>query len=602
MNKRLINLDILRGVSFIIVFLYHLEIPLFSFGYLGVDVFFVLSGFLMHYIYYESFTKNQVINYYAKRFFRVIPAYLVVNILSFIISIFILLPHELNFVFIKSIFNSLYIPNFGYFIDATYFDNQFFRPLLNFWSLGVEIQFYLIFPFLILILKRKHFNYIPIILVITLVLTIIFSYVNEKITFFMMPLRIWEFFAGFMVSTSIKFYSKKDVQFPLYMFKILFLMFIFSLVSLDFFDLKPSIFLNIFIVSVSCFCIFFAVLSKEINYRLYLDRVGVYSYSLYLVHFPIICFLNYSPFKGTLFGFSFENTLWSIILTIFSGILLFNLVENKYRKPKNIFWILILSLLSVLLTTLLYLGSSYIQKQNMSEFEYNVSMSVKDKDLYRTGYLKRLKQPLGELCKMSNNQSDMRILLLGNSHADDLTPIFDFFAKKNKLDYFISKNNFRFPGSEFDNIKQEIVDKNINHLIISSNVELNFEDLNDLIQLKEFSSKNNIKVFIIKTRPVYKESIPSMVLNGNNDVINSNGRLLIKNKKYFKEKDEFKMFFNNPLLKDSFHLLFLDDIFCKGINCEVGLESGKLFYHDESHFTTLGAKKLIKFFENKLFY
>tara|TARA_B100002019_G_scaffold281407_1_gene285413 strand:- start:5398 stop:5574 length:177 start_codon:yes stop_codon:yes gene_type:complete len=54
---------------------------------------------------------------------------------------------------------------------------------------------------------------------------------------------------------------------------------------------------------------------------------------------------------------------------------------------------------------------------------------------------------------------------------------------------------------------------------------------------------------------------------------------------------------NNPLLKDSFHLLFLDDIFSKVIDCEVGLESVKLFYNNESHFTTLGAKKLIKFFE-----
>jgi peptidoglycan/LPS O-acetylase OafA/YrhL len=152
-----VNIQQLRGIAVISVILFHLNLNYAKTGFLGVDTFFVISGFLMAMIY--------------KRAVRLLPAYWFTIISTTIITILICLPHEVATVNKHGIWAILFLPNVGFWADAEYWGGSQFRPFLHLWSLGVEFQFYLIYPvlsryvdtnikriLLIIFLQKLHFT------------------------------------------------------------------------------------------------------------------------------------------------------------------------------------------------------------------------------------------------------------------------------------------------------------------------------------------------------------------------------------------------------------------------------------------------------------
>ena len=143
MKKKILNyIQFLRGISVLLVFFYHLKLQYFDYGFLGVDIFFVISGFVITSLIYNEieFTKNfDFLNFYLKRFKRIYP------VLFFILSISLLLivffqPLDLFLNNLKVYFFSLIgISNFYYLLSKKdYFDTVFEDPFAHTWSLGVE--------------------------------------------------------------------------------------------------------------------------------------------------------------------------------------------------------------------------------------------------------------------------------------------------------------------------------------------------------------------------------------------------------------------------------------------------------------------------------
>ena len=125
------DIQILRALAVIFVVLFHLEVAGIESGFLGVDVFFVVSGFLMAILYKTGETKK----FFERRAKRLLPAYFTTVAITLIASIFIVLPSELGQVATQSIYSIFFANNFGFWMQNSYFSKTDFNPLLHLWSL-----------------------------------------------------------------------------------------------------------------------------------------------------------------------------------------------------------------------------------------------------------------------------------------------------------------------------------------------------------------------------------------------------------------------------------------------------------------------------------
>ena len=144
------QIDGLRALAVISVLLFHLKITFFNGGYVGVDIFFVISGYLIGSILNNEL-KEKKLNlkvFFIKRIKRLLPALLVVCLLCWFIALTVLSPYDF-ISFSKSNLSSIFfLSNFNFWTESNYFDqNSQFKPLLHTWSLGIEMTFYIIFPF-----------------------------------------------------------------------------------------------------------------------------------------------------------------------------------------------------------------------------------------------------------------------------------------------------------------------------------------------------------------------------------------------------------------------------------------------------------------------
>lgn len=214
MNKSF-RLDIqgLRAVAVLLVFLSHAGIIQFAGGYIGVDVFFVISGYVISLLLFKEYHVNggiKLIDFYGKRILRLLPALLFLVVLSLLIAPLILIPLEQVAQYDAATAAISWLSNIYFY----YYEFDYFSPLiqeslfLHTWSLGVEEQFYLIWPLIILwsLSKTKHMEPIQFLYVIGFVafLSVLFqvavSFESNTSAFYLMPARVWQFALGAVIA------------------------------------------------------------------------------------------------------------------------------------------------------------------------------------------------------------------------------------------------------------------------------------------------------------------------------------------------------------------------------------------------------------------
>ncbi len=360
------ELDGIRALAVIAVILYHADFQLvgktlFKGGYLGVDVFFVLSGYLITGIIRDKLGKGNfsIVDFYWRRIKRIVPALLVVLIFTSICAYFVLTPGSL-IAYAKSLKSALYFGSNYYFLseDSYISEASIHKPLLHTWSLAVEWQFYVLFPVIILFINKFFKRYMLGILVVMMFLSLQYAniIVGEKLdeAFYLLPSRAWELFAGGIAT----FYDRsnintlKDGAIGSLIVKLMPIFGLFLVVhSMLFFghdNPHPSFMTAIPVIGVCLFIIFTnkGDVANDILSTKPFVFIGIISYSLYLWHQPIFVFFRLLKSDEI----NHYQLIILIIITMSLSIMTYYLIENKFRVKKlSVFKIITLILMASLL-------------------------------------------------------------------------------------------------------------------------------------------------------------------------------------------------------------------------------------------------------------
>jgi peptidoglycan/LPS O-acetylase OafA/YrhL len=201
------DIDGLRALAVLPVILFHADFMVFSGGFVGVDVFFVISGYLITAILYREVQAGTytLAGFYDRRIRRILPALFFMLAVTLIAGLFILLPRELAELGQSSIATALFSSNIFFYLQSGYFDAAAStKPLLHTWSLAVEEQYYIFFPVALYLIHRWFPRFVVTAMVagalISLVLSIALLDRAQSATFYMLPTRAWELFAGGLVT------------------------------------------------------------------------------------------------------------------------------------------------------------------------------------------------------------------------------------------------------------------------------------------------------------------------------------------------------------------------------------------------------------------
>ena len=217
------DIEGLRAVAVLLVLAYHARIPGFPGGYIGVDVFYVVSGFLITGLIVRELRATgrvDLLTFYARRARRLLPAALVVIALTVIASAIVLPPLRVPDVAADGAAAALYVSNIRFAAQATdYLQAELDpSPLLHFWSLGVEEQFYLFWPALLLLVAGRGTNIrriglvVGVVALLSFALGVVWTDSDAPLAFFLLPARAWELAVGAALAIGVARLSRIPIS------------------------------------------------------------------------------------------------------------------------------------------------------------------------------------------------------------------------------------------------------------------------------------------------------------------------------------------------------------------------------------------------------
>ena len=349
-NNTVINyepsVDGLRAIAVLSVIFFHFQIKflgfnLFTGGFLGVDIFFVISGYLIASIIIHQINQNKFYfsEFYERRARRILPALLFVLGSTSVLGYFYLLPNEfVNYA--KSLLSSIfyYSNYFFYSYENEYFaTNSILLPNLHTWSLAVEEQFYILFPIVYVFISKYYKKNITLIIVAILFLSLqvsdLQSVYSQSLNFYSFHTRAWELLAGVVLAKIVIDFGRIQNKLLNQVMPIVGLFLIFH--SIFFFketDRLPS-FITLIPVFGTTLLIYFNnsenLVNKILSSKVFVS-VGLISYSMYLWHFPILSFTRIVLENNISMSIKLMIFILIIILSLFS----FKYIEQPFRNKK----------------------------------------------------------------------------------------------------------------------------------------------------------------------------------------------------------------------------------------------------------------------------
>ena len=454
------EIDGLRAIAVGAVILYHAQITIFGVqpfkgGFIGVDIFFVISGYLITSIILKQLLTTGLFSFkyfYERRIRRILPALLFVMLISLPFAWMVLLPTSF-LDFSKSILYSLgFSSNFYFHYSGQQYgmENGLLKPFLHTWSLSVEEQYYVLFPVVLLVSFKYFRKYLVHILVVGFIISLGTAEWTSRnypsISFYFIHTRMWELIAGSILAyfEITLGYRSKNQTLNLLLPGIGLFLIGHSILFFNDVMFHPSFYTLSPVIGV-CLIIWFAnrdeLITKLLSTKLFVG-IGLISYSLYLWHYPIFAFNRITFFTNAnpLMELFLMSSL--LIISISSYLFIEKPFRNKNFSVTKIFKIIFL------IFGVLTLFSFYSIYKNGKLNKNNTNIEkVKSSPLYRAS------------CKFSSSNSDFLndaffkkefleckkkydkfILILGDSHSIDL---YNSISKISKKDEFIIGLNKR---------------------------------------------------------------------------------------------------------------------------------------------------------------
>jgi len=582
------DIQLMRGVAVLLVVLFHFGIDSIHSGFLGVDVFFVLSGFLMAVIY----DRSQKAIFLLGRAKRLLPAYFVTVLATLTAAYFVTTPNEFNQVVKQSNFAALFSSNIGYWLQNSYFSKVEFNPLLHLWSLGVEIQFYLIVPILAIMI-HKYKVLIAIIGICSLILCFKVLQISPKTSFFMMPLRLWEFLLGygaalyFTANGAIRYRNKTALGLIS-----LFIVLCIPLMSVSG-ELSSILYghpgVHALVVSIATANVLIFGLPKFIESSKIgsiLVVFGNYSYSIYLVHFPVIVLYLSSPFSGTVLEIpTAKDAVFLLLLITTTTLLLHHLIEKRMRSVS----FLKLVMAPIVLTIGLAMIFQQLQFKSLSPDERYVFNAFSDRSNYRCGKVMRILNPGSTYCEITPNVNPAlnRLMLVGNSHADSIKTAFARVAVNNNTSvlFAVPNNPLMNGGLSPEQLVKDAVSKNVTTLVLHySTSRVKEIPIERTISL---ASEYKINVAFIEPTATWDEHIPQAMYNN----LKNEKKLPEQTVEEYENRNSDSLELIRSVRHQNFKAYSIADYLCQP-KCLLKSPEAVPYYFDTGHLTLTGSNVL----------
>ncbi len=617
--KYVAEIDGLRAVAVLAVLLFHFGFESLPGGYAGVDIFFVISGYLITLIILQDIAADRFsfAHFYEKRMRRLFPALFATVAMSSVVGFILFMPDEFEEFGQSMISSTLYLSNVFFWLKSDYFSGPSeLKPLLHTWSLSVEEQFYLVFPLLAWwSLKKSVHVFIVLVLsllLISLVASLLLIESNPSAVFYLSPFRFWELLAGSVIASLIYLNKQPAEQWkPIMAYSGL------ALIILPLFLLDeqsqfpglaalPSCVGTMLIIWAGSHKSFVASLLRHSVMRF----IGKISYSLYLWHWPIVVFYGYWLIRE----FHFIDKIVMATLTFIIAWCSWRFLETPFRlkaesgyQPRRVYTLALVCSLVVFA-----LGGAIWQKNGLPERFPGIDIEGIGQARH-TGdqmpcFMSREEDFASwhaDQCLLDSPQSEQTVLLWGDSHAFHLLSGLQANQDNLPFDVLLYTSagcppvlNQQLPGRPncFKNNQHAlklIETHQIDKVILAGNWRFaeKVENLNiDGLSATVNTLKNmDVEVTVVNQLPLYPISNPQYLAARLSQRTQPDADYFMKPDEGFAIRQRIQEMLPETSVFDAYGL------FCPHDSCKI-FNQGNLMVIDRGHLSQAGSKFLVKHF------
>lgn len=460
------EIDGLRGVAVLVVVLFHAGFLTLSGGFVGVDVFFVISGYLITTILINELQEGRfsIAGFYERRARRILPALFVVMLACLPLAWLWLFPKDLK-KFTDSIMAVIFfLSNHLFSNQSNYFDTATeLKPLLHTWSLAVEEQYYLLFPLILMATWKLGQRWVLAMLITLIVSSLLLaqwmSAAKPELGFYILPTRAWELLIGGLVAFYVTHPKRQEISAPLNQGGSLLglALLIYAVLAFNPQTPFPSVYALVPTVGAALIILCAnpaTIVGRLLGHR-FLVGIGLISYSAYLWHQPLFAFTRYRYLEHP--GQLLLGAL--AVLSFILGYLTWRFVETPFRNKqrftrRQIFiYSAIGSVFFIIIGVISNINRGFTQRipdvPGVNQVDIDIPKITNGWCFYSVDSIKKLN--VGEdglKCWLGDSSKKTKALLFGDSFAAHYEPFWDVIGKDKQLSINSITTNWCHPSTD----------------------------------------------------------------------------------------------------------------------------------------------------------